>query len=1696
MVGMKMSPKEYNNNKETDLCTSISKNEEKFEKIKALKKIPTLNAGLESDAFSLSSFTRGSVDPRTGSYNFTLPLASIKGNSQRGPQLNLNLAYNHFSSVSEGLGIGWSLGLSKFNKETKRVSLRDGRTIQVDDNFQVITNGIKDFSFALNTDTNNFEIKYKDGVKEILSLVDEVNAPNMYYITRLQEETGHYLTFGYQTRETVVVLEEVVEMEDSARNMERKKKTLIKFEWRENGVDLFVFPESTGFASGIHFELDDETGLLHRCASHEFQNILYEFEYEKYEEEENILFLITRVKNTERFIEEITYNARLKLPAGGPYKEIPAVSVYYITMYAPDSGVDGEITIKTYTERHDYEYDDVTENGYNFMGYEEGANWDPEVWDNVYLRDASYEYKTYEFVFLSDYYQYIITRKYNKFHLQIEEIISTDEGEDSKQIQHAYSYYADTNTTYEEQDPQYQYLKRKETTYMDGSKNRSEVVNYEYDQYGNVLLIDREGAEKEKYRYAEANKDGFVRYVIRKDEYKYDENNSYRTEYAYEQISSLDESEEFRLIERTIEGKVIDGEMQECKKNIYLYHLDYSEPLTYGLIYRKSTYLSSNYVYSEYSEYEVSTEEKEAVVIKMRKETADSKKTHTQRHISENTGATLLEVDSENAKMRYTYDALNRIISITTGVGSEEYEATTVYEYGLEDTVLIVTETAPDNMVKKTYLDGLNNEVLIKFGENQRVIAKSYFNTISQLLEEHAYDYELLSFEGEEINIDIYNKYEYDPFGKLIRIEHNNGVIYHANYDMIAEKLTEYLEYSHETNEVSKHICTYDRFGNVQLEEFVLESKDTEFKSRENLKKIIYSYDDFNNIHTETIWIQNSEFGALEKIYEYDCFNRITSIRECWGEEGQNELNERTFRYEYSPYSESLLQTAIYVNDKLMGTREYDRLERLEKEQVGTNHPRMYQYNEGAFKPKQMITPREEVIHFQYVKELNSKPTSVRVEGKRMRYSYEYDPRTSLVTKQENNSTLREITYDRNRNVSNERLEINKHEYNNAYVYAEFGTLKLIEKMTGEQIEYRYNQSGQAIGFIEGDVEVKMTYTNDFPLEIRMTGESNEAFISKFTYDAMGRERKREFICENEKIGHISSAYNSAGKIYFKEIDFGEEYVRCNYCYDIFGKIISAEMEGTSFPRDMFGDEIKGLGYRYDEFDNITHVETSYVEGDTRTTIFMYDEHSPCKLIKVKNLTSHDEELDIKYDEGGNIIFDGMKDYTYDPFGKLVSAAASAEDMSIYTDDFVGRKYMQNFTQTETATTTFYDKDNKLMQSITNNEHMETDIEKMDFIEVNDQISYITSEKDGKRRQHGLLNDLNGSNYAWVNVNDCKEKGSLKVYTPYGLTHINDQLPIQFTGEFFDAHTGLYHLGNRAYSPLLMRFLQQDEASPFDEGGPNPYLYPGDPISFTDPHGNISTWAAVGIGLGVAGLLFSAFTFGLGAVAVGGVLAFVKTTAGVLAATSLVLETASLATGIAAAVTEESDPETSRQLSVASGILGLGSFITGIGSTIKAAPSLIGKFKAENMISGAVDSIDFIGTSNGGKTMKYLFSANYKGGSLLVTHGVPSEKLIKSFTGLSVTGQRIAPELRELYRISTLAGEATGPLYLMSCGAAKLGKASNAQKIATALNREVVVFPNRYTWSLKGLSPVSAGDTLSFVGWGWPPFSKFLTLTP
>jgi len=104
-----------------------------------------------------------------------------------------------------------------------------------------------------------------------------------------------------------------------------------------------------------------------------------------------------------------------------------------------------------------------------------------------------------------------------------------------------------------------------------------------------------------------------------------------------------------------------------------------------------------------------------------------------------------------------------------------------------------------------------------------------------------------------------------------------------------------------------------------------------------------------------------------------------------------------------------------------------------------------------------------------------------------------------------------------------------------------------------------------------------------------------------------------------------------------------------------------------------------------------------------------------------------------------------------------------------------------------------------------------------------------------------------------------------RAYSPYGVMDSASPPRLAFCGQFRDALTGHYPLGNghRSYQPSLMRFQSPDTLSPFDEGGLNAYCYClGDPVNHHDPSAKSAEDLVLPILAGLANML-SLFTSGL-----------------------------------------------------------------------------------------------------------------------------------------------------------------------------------------------------------------------------------------
>ncbi|MGH3873103.1 MAG: RHS repeat-associated core domain-containing protein [Pseudonocardiaceae bacterium] len=137
------------------------------------------------------------------------------------------------------------------------------------------------------------------------------------------------------------------------------------------------------------------------------------------------------------------------------------------------------------------------------------------------------------------------------------------------------------------------------------------------------------------------------------------------------------------------------------------------------------------------------------------------------------------------------------------------------------------------------------------------------------------------------------------------------------------------------------------------------------------------------------------------------------------------------------------------------------------------------------------------------------------------------------------------------------------------------------------------------------------------------------------------------------------------------------------------------------------------------------------------------------------------------------------------------------------------------------------------------------------------------------------LGDLTGSPWALV---DADSALACNAYLPFGQRVTNDgAAPIDFAylyqGQEWDAEIGLYNFRTRMYDPVLSRFLSPDPANQF----PSPYVFAGNnPLVVTDPTGEISLWAQIGIGVAMvaiagAGLALSLATGGASDVAAAGI---------------------------------------------------------------------------------------------------------------------------------------------------------------------------------------------------------------------------------
>ncbi|MEK7254087.1 MAG: RHS repeat-associated core domain-containing protein, partial [Bacteroidota bacterium] len=278
------------------------------------------------------------------------------------------------------------------------------------------------------------------------------------------------------------------------------------------------------------------------------------------------------------------------------------------------------------------------------------------------------------------------------------------------------------------------------------------------------------------------------------------------------------------------------------------------------------------------------------------------------------------------------------------------------------------------------------------------------------------------------------------------------------------------------------------------------------------------------------------------------------------------------------------------------------------------------------------------------------------------------------------------------------------------------------------------------------------------------------------------------------------------------------------FIYDIYNRLTqfkTGTLSGSNIPAP-----VDNILYNYDAAHNRT---TSVLNGATTTYA--------SNTLNQYTMLSGAMSASLTYDNNGNLLADGLHTYSYDFENRLSAIDGGATGKYFY--DALGRRILK---VVGADSTFFFYAETKVIEELGNGGALEAAYV---FGEKADEV--LTMERGGNRYffyQNALCSVTHVANYtgALVERYEYDAYGNVAFFNGAGASIPVSAIenPCLFTGQRWDAESGLYFYKSRYYSPRLGRFLQRDPLDYVD--GPSLYEYAySNPVNFTDPLGLCST---------------------------------------------------------------------------------------------------------------------------------------------------------------------------------------------------------------------------------------------------------------
>ncbi|MBV7515712.1 RHS repeat protein [Pseudomonas sp. PDM25] len=1228
-----------------------------------------------SQATNFVSAVYGRVDPRTGLYGININSGHLVANKLMGPILPLVLSYSPISTTNVGLGVGVSFGMSIYEGDSQSglLSLGSGERYRVESG---MVQQKKLDSFRFNMDGDNYSIFHKDGGVEILTRMGNVCVPQQIF-----NSAGYSITlkWDFDNCDNVVLTSVSDDIQD-----------MLSITYSSTKVDMRVLPyQSEGYTVSLY--LSDGyhlTQVTSDAPGKDKPALNWTIDYTDMAElGANWGMWATSLTLPGGLIEAVQYRGdeqAQRFPDGSGLLPLPCVTLMSIT-----DGV-GLLSQTAYT------YTDT-----NFLGYSSEVSWDSGR-DNLYNASSYYRYgstqtHTDEVGLITE-----TIRTYNNYHLLVTQELRCKDCI----TEHATEYYIDESLMFDEQPSQYQLPKVRITTWNQGKKSRSERTTTTFDESGNPLtqsIISIDDAQNETpiqaatvWEYyssggesgCPAEPNGFTRFIKTKTVMPatlagYSVSPQI-TKYSYLGLETPLESEAVITTALMIGSEELYSGSQLLSKVAYSYAEKTDTANDFGrLLNTEHTHHpfgeeGAKFLTSLASTWQVS----DKALIEVQTLTACAQSVTNSRTLSLFTAQVLASTDALGVINEAAYDALGRVISVTTAKGTD-YESIRTCEYIIEDTQSMpfsITEVDANNNRIRTKCNVAGKPVRLEVsladdpsGRWNILKTVSYDTKLRPAIITNM-DYIVCGPDANHLEepipyYSLVTEMDYDGWEQVNLKSMSDGQKHWSNTDPIAMTVTKYTIGGKVRGDTT--VTTYN--GNrrpIKIETYDAKYGSSPFPlSATPSSMVLQEYDGLNRLRKHT-----DELGRVTT-YGYDEFGRVTTttLPKVFGSPSPGTKITRSYSAlsplawvtdiqviaEYEPLIGQLLPPVS------IGTQVYDELGRItQRISGGRSWTATYSSQSGSVtSPSSVTSPKKNTLNYQYVAELGGKLSRVEkssnpCHNRIFTYSKAHGGTnkivgallTATITKSPNPKTTATNTYTLAGRLATEKLSpampLTR------YAYTVTGKTTHYTDVAGETQAIEYDCYGRVCSVSNSDVTAVFSYDDLGRLQqwITMNVVSSETLTTKIEFDGLGREIKRSVTSSRSANSwELRQTWYTNHQLNTKLLYRNEQMVRKEvYTYDARNRLVNYVVSGNSeeMPADERGNRIRSQIITYDAYSNIKCIQSEFEDGLRDNMFCTYGNTAdPCQLTNVAHShSSYSNPLSapITYDANGLLISDGM----------------------------------------------------------------------------------------------------------------------------------------------------------------------------------------------------------------------------------------------------------------------------------------------------------------------------------------------------------------------------------------------------------------------------------------------------------------------